>query len=189
MLLLTLRGTPTIYYGEELGMVNVHIPAEKEQDPWGKRVPGLGRDPCRTPMQWDSTANAGFSTAREENLWLPLAADYRSTNVQSELADLHSVLNLYRKLLQFRKATPALNGGSYRALGGFPEDSFVFIRQSGGKKVLVVLNSAADPLNCCMTLPGKGRVAVSTGLNREGELVTLDELVVAGKEGLIIEMD
>ncbi len=189
MLLLTLRGTPTIYYGEELGMVNVHIPAEKEQDPWGKRVPGLGRDPCRTPMQWDSTGNAGFSTVGEEKLWLPLAADYRSTNVQSEVADPHSVLNLYRKLLQFRKDTPALNAGSYRALDGFPEDSFIFIRQSGGKKVLVVLNSAIDPIKCCMTLPGKGRVAVSTGLNREGELVTLDELVVAGKEGLIIEMD
>jgi hypothetical protein len=79
--------------------------------------------------------------------------------------------------------------GRPHALDGFPEDSFIFIRQSGGKKVLVVLNSAIDPIKCCMTLPGKGRVAVSTGLNREGELVTLDELVVAGKEGLIIEMD
>ena len=74
----------------------------------------------------------------EENSWLPLAADYRSMNVQSELADPHSVLNLYRKLLQYRKDTSALNAGSYRALDGFPEDSLVFIRQSGGKKVLVV---------------------------------------------------
>jgi alpha-glucosidase len=189
MLLLTLRGTPTIYYGEELGMVNVQIPAEKEQDPWGKRVPGLGRDPNRTPMQWDASANAGFSTAPQDKLWLPLAPDYGSLNVQSELADPHSVLNLYRKLIQFRKDTPALYAGSYRSLDGFPEESLVFIRQSGEKKVLVVLNSGTQPFGCCLTLPGQGHVAVSTGLNREGELVRLDEMVVAGKEGLIIEMD
>jgi len=186
MLLLALRGTPTIYYGDELGMVNVKIPAEKEQDPWGKRVPGLGRDPSRTPMQWEPDSNAGFSTSKQDALWLPLAPDYPKVNVQSELADPHSVLNLYRTLLQYRKKTPALNAGSYRSLDGFSEDCFVFIRQSGDKKILVVLNSADEPLDCCITLPGKGRVAVSMGLNRQGELVSLDRLVVAGKEGLII---
>jgi len=77
----------------------------------------------------------------------------------------------------------------YRSLDGFTEDCFVFIRQSGDKRVLVVFNSSTAPLSCCLTLPGKGRVAVSTGLNREGELVNLGELVVAGKEGLIIEMN
>ena len=189
MLLLTLRGTPTIYYGDELGMVNVSIPAEKEQDPWGKRVPGLGRDPARTPMQWDSTAGAGFSSTHAEKLWLPLAPDFDRINVERERFDPHSVLNLYRKLLQVRKDTPALNAGTYRSLDGFPDDSFVFIRQSGDQKVLVVLNSSSEPLPCCVTLPGKGRVAVSSGLNREGEQVTLDNLVVAGKEGLIIVMD
>ncbi len=189
MLLLTLRGTPTIYYGEEIGMLNVKIPVEKEQDPWGKRVPGLGRDPNRTPMQWDAGPNAGFSSADEETLWLPLAPDYSKVNVHSELADPRSVLNLYRRLLQFRKHTPALNAGSYRSLDGLPEDSFVFVRQSGAEKILVVLNSANEPLHCCITLPGTGRVAVSTGLNREGELVSLAGLVVDAKEGLIIEVN
>src|SRR4028118_2310319 len=76
MLLLTLRGTPTLYYGDELGMEDVPIPPELEQDPWGKRVPGmgLGRDPERTPMQWDASPAAGFTTGEP---WLPVASDYR----------------------------------------------------------------------------------------------------------------
>ena len=65
MLLLTLRGTPTIYQGEELGMTNVTIPPEQVQDPWEKNVPGagLGRDPIRTPMPWNDTQRGGFTTA------------------------------------------------------------------------------------------------------------------------------
>src|SRR5690606_11977646 len=74
MLLLTLRGTPTLYYGDELGMRDVPIAPEQVQDPFEKNVPGMGmgRDPCRTPMQWDTSPNAGFTTGRP---WLPLAAD------------------------------------------------------------------------------------------------------------------
>src|SRR3569833_84734 len=79
MLLLTLRGTPTLYYGDELGLGRVAIPPDAVQDPWEKNEPGLGlgRDPSRTPMQWDATANAGFSTARP---WLPLDANYAVSN-------------------------------------------------------------------------------------------------------------
>ena len=77
MLLLTLRGTPTLYYGDELGMQNVPIPPEKERDPFGKNMPGTGqgRDPERTPMRWDTSRNAGFTIGEP---WLPLGDDWPS---------------------------------------------------------------------------------------------------------------
>jgi alpha-glucosidase len=80
MLLLTLRGTPTLYYGDEIGMQDVEIPPGLMQDPWEKNVPGLrlGRDPARTPMQWDKSLNAGFTQGRP---WLPVARDFPFVNV------------------------------------------------------------------------------------------------------------
>ena len=88
LILLTLRGTPTLYYGDEIGMQDVPIPPEKEQDPFGLRVPGLGlgRDPARTPMQWDDSPNAGFSSEGVET-WLPLAEDFRIVNVEAQIDD------------------------------------------------------------------------------------------------------
>ena len=76
MLLLTLRGTPTLYYGDEIGMADVLIPPGQRKDPWGART-GIGRDPCRTPMQWSPAPNAGFSPPDVSGPWLPLAADFR----------------------------------------------------------------------------------------------------------------
>jgi len=113
ILLLTLRGTPTIYQGEEIGMTDVPISASAVEDPWEKRVPGLGlgRDPERTPMQWDDTPNAGFTTGRP---WLPIGSNYTEVNVASELRDCSSMLSLYRKLLKLRSATPALYQGCYK---------------------------------------------------------------------------
>ena len=86
MLLLTLRGTPTLYYGDEIGMHQVADRARPVRDPFEKNVPGIGvgRDGCRTPMQWDATADAGFSTATP---WLPLADDYARENVANLDAD------------------------------------------------------------------------------------------------------
>ena len=120
MLLLTLRGTPTCYYGDELGMENVSIPAEKIQDPPAINQPEIahivGRDPERTPMQWDDSPNAGFASPDVKELWLPLDSNYKEINVASELNDPRSTLNFYRKLLAYRKSTPALQIGSYRSI-------------------------------------------------------------------------
>ena len=117
MLLLTLRGTPTSYYGDELGMENVPIPPEKVQDPPAVNQPEIahlvGRDPERTPMQWDDSPNAGFSAPEVKDLWLPLAPNYKDVNVESELKDPRSTLNFYRNLLACRKASPALLWGDY----------------------------------------------------------------------------
>jgi alpha-glucosidase len=122
MLLLTLRGTPTIYQGEEIGMQDVPVPPERVRDPWEKRVPGLGlgRDPVRTPMPWDAGPNAGFAPAGVEP-WLPLGADHATVNVAAQRDDPRSMLALYRALLALRRAEPALSTGGIaevRAEGG-----------------------------------------------------------------------
>jgi alpha-glucosidase len=110
MLLLTLRGTPTIYQGEELAMRDVFIPPEGVQDPWEKNVPGLGlgRDPVRTPMPWSSEPQGGFTSG---DPWLPL--NEATSDVQQQRADPASCLCLYRALLRLRRAESALSVGSY----------------------------------------------------------------------------
>jgi alpha-glucosidase len=187
MLLLTLRGTPTLYQGDELGMQNVPIPPDREQDPYGLRVPGKGRDGCRTPMQWDASVNAGFAPPEVASLWLPLAPDYRVMNVAVELQDPTSVLNLYRRLLAYRRATPALQLGSYQRLEAVPETCWVYLREAGGQKALVALNFSDQPAQLNLAAYGQGQVQVSTSLDRDGQ-VELGDLTLGPNEGLIIEL-
>jgi glycosidase len=87
VLLLTLRGTPILYYGDEIGMTNVPIPRDRVHDPWEHTMPGfgVGRDPARTPMQWDASPQAGFTTGTP---WLPISADVESTNVATRAKPL-----------------------------------------------------------------------------------------------------
>jgi len=187
MLLLTLRGTPTLYYGDEIGMINVDIPPERQQDPFGLRVPGAGRDPCRTPMQWSPAPNAGFSPPDTPELWLPLAPDYEEVNVECQLADPKSLLNLYRRLLAYRRARPALQWGDYRPIDGTPDDCYVYERRAEGQHILVALNFSAQEQRVCLPDLGAGRIVLSTHLDREGA-ANLAELVLRADEGLIVEM-
>ena len=115
MLLLTLRGTPTCYYGDELGMQNVAVPPKLMHDPPGKDNPEHSRDPERTPMQWDSSPNAGFCLP-EVQPWLPVAEDYQTYNVAVEQQEMHSFLTLVRALLALRRSSPALSVGFQRSL-------------------------------------------------------------------------
>jgi alpha-glucosidase len=105
MLLLTLRGTPTLYYGDEIGMQQVAIAPQQVRDPFEKNVPGIGvgRDGCRTPMQWTAKAHAGFTNGEP---WLPLAQDYVRENVENLSADGQSILHLYQTLILLRKVMP-----------------------------------------------------------------------------------
>jgi alpha-glucosidase len=187
MLLLTLRGTPTLYYGDEIGMTDVPISPEQQQDPWGRQVPGLGRDGCRTPMQWSPVPRTGFSPAGASGPWLPLAADYPEVNVETELAAANSLLNLYRRLLTYRRSSPALQRGSYRPLDGVPDDCFVFERQAGGQQIVVALNFGGNAHPLALPALGRGRIVLGTHPDRRAGS-SAGNLVLRGHEGLIVEL-
>jgi alpha-glucosidase len=187
MLLLSLRGTPTLYYGDEIGMADVPIPIERQQDPWGLQVPGLGRDPARTPMQWSPAVHAGFSPSETPHLWLPLADDYEQVNVERQLADSTSILNLYRALLAYRRATPALQWGSYQAIDNVPQACYTFLRQAEGKRILVALNFSGHEQRLVMRKLGEGRLIISTHQDRQGQ-VNLGALTLRSDEGVIVEL-
>ncbi len=137
LLLLTLRGTPFLYFGEELGMRNGEVPPERLQDPLARTLhPKLSRDPERTPMHWDGSAGAGFTTGEP---WLPIAADFAVRNVAAQRADRGSILWLYKDLLALRRGTPALERGAYRALASKP-GVLAYERHHAGSRALVALN-------------------------------------------------
>jgi alpha-glucosidase len=197
MLLLTLRGTPTCYYGDELGMENVPIPPEKVQDPPAVNQPEIahlvGRDPERTPMQWDDSPNAGFSAPDVKELWLPLAPNYKEVNVESELQDPRSTLNFFRNLLACRKSNPALLWGDY---GPVELDSaeaqahcFVFTRQAEeeNERMLVALNFSGEDQKLSLPQFGTGQVILSTKMDRDDE-VSLGDFTLRANEGCIIEL-
>lgn len=188
MLLLTLRGTPTLYYGDEIGMHDVAIPPEREQDPFGKRVPGLGlgRDPQRTPMQWDASINAGFCPPGVES-WLPLADDAEAVNVAAQGQDPHSLLALTCRLLQVRHNEPALLSGDYRPVEGTPDACFAYLRTLGDRRMFVALNFSHDEQIVRLGELGSGRIVVSTTLDREGD-VDLRALRLRSDEGCLIEL-
>jgi alpha-glucosidase len=182
VLLLTLRGTPTLYYGDELGLEDGEIPPELVQDPWEKNVPGigLGRDPERTPMPWNSGENAGFTTGQP---WLPVSERHRRNSVEVQRGDPASTLSLYRALLELRRREPALSSGSYRPVAA-GDGLLAYVREAGGRRFLVALNfcSAIRTFD-----PGeRGRTVLSTEPGREGDVS--DELKLAGYEGVVVEL-
>ncbi len=138
-MLLTLRGTPFLYYGEEIGMLNRKIRRGQIQDPLGKKYWPLlkGRDPARTPMQWNASPHGGFTSAAP---WLPVHPNHTTVNVEQQMADPGSLLSFYRELLWLRKKTPALSRGDYRSLISGPVDCLAYIRSHEEQEVLVLLN-------------------------------------------------
>jgi alpha-glucosidase len=146
---LTLRGTPILYYGEELGMEN-NDPVRKEdvKDPLGQQgwPEQKGRDGERTPMQWDATFNAGFTQGKP---WLSVDPRYATFNVASESEDPNSILNFYRNLLALRHRSPALRDGEYIPLAQDDPNVLAYFRRSGKETILVALNfsSSTQPLD------------------------------------------
>jgi alpha-glucosidase len=140
---LTLRGTPILYYGEEIGMEN-NDPKRKEdvKDPEGRRgwPKEIGRDGERTPMQWTAGKNAGFTGGKP---WLPIPASYKTHNVDAEAKDPSSVLSFYRQVLALRHKEPALLEGEYVPLNPDDPNVYIFVRRYKGEAVLVVLNMSA----------------------------------------------
>ncbi|WP_205573201.1 alpha-amylase family glycosyl hydrolase [Flavisolibacter nicotianae] len=188
MLLLTLRGTPTIYYGDEIGMVDVPIPPNEVQDPQGLNMPdkNLSRDPSRTPMQWDRSDWAGFSTARP---WLRLNAAFKRTNVEKQKDDPYSHLALYRRLIELRQGEPALMTGTFSPVYA-DHQAMAFIREApSAKSFLVVLNMSHRP--CYLHIQHRhvsGTVVLSTSMELEGTVVS-ERINLGGDEGIIVALD
>ena len=175
-MLLTLRGTPFIYYGEEIGMTDVPIPPERIVDV-------DGRDPERTPMQWDASPNAGFTTG---DPWLPLAADHAKRNVAAQRDDPASLFSLYRRLNWLRKSSPALRRGSYRTIPA-PAGVFAFAREAYGERALVALNFTKSPQLVALG-SGAAKVALSTDHTREGEPLPLARVELRPDEGIVVAL-
>lgn len=184
MLLLTLRGTPMLYYGEEIGMHNAEVNDAQRQDRMGLQI-GLSRDPQRSPMQWSAEPNAGFSTRPG---WLPAAQDYPQVNVAARRADERSIFHLYRALIACRNTSPALLRGDYRALTLTTHSAFAFLRQHGTERVIVALNFSEQWLTLHLPEFGRGQVQLSTHLDRR-DAVRLASLDLRAHEGLVIRVD
>jgi len=138
MLLLTLRGTPTLYQGDEIGIAEVVIPPDRVRDPQDLRQPGLGigRDPSRTPIPWDASAYAGFSTVEP---WLPLNEDWQVRNIATQLRDASSLLSLYRSLLALRRSHAAIAIGDFTFIDS-ADDVLSYVRRHADEYLLIALN-------------------------------------------------
>src|SRR5215216_2433466 len=186
MLLLTLRGTPTIYYGDEIGMVQVAIAPDQVHDPLEKNVPGqgLGRDGCRTPMQWDGSRYAGFSDVEP---WLPLPDRSEADNVEAQRQHSTSIYQLHRQLIALRRTRPALSVGTYRPVVA-SGDLLMFLREAPGDRLLIALNLGAEPSAVTCSLgPISGSLLLSSHLDRAGEAVR-GSFDLRGNEGVVIEL-
>jgi alpha-glucosidase len=182
MMLLTLRGTPFLYAGEEIGMGNVAVPPERLQDPLARTLhPSLSRDGERTPMRWDAREPCfGFSAGEP---WLPMGPQPPGTEVATQRADRASLLHLYRELIALRRGSPALRQGGYRSLDA-PEDVFAYERRADGETARVALNFADAPRRVEL---GGGRVV--RGLHtRAGSLLpeSADAVELGAAEGLVV---
>jgi alpha-glucosidase len=189
MLLLTLRGTPTMYYGDELGMEDVAISPAQVKDPAEKNEPGKGRgrDPERSPMLWVNAPNAGF-TAANATPWLPLESDWPTKNAAVQRSDLKSMLTLYRKLLALRRQHDTLHAGATADVAA-EGDVLRYVRrglpqgESSDFQVLLNLGSELATVNC-----DPGTVVVTTMLDGAGARVDGEVTMEAG-EGLLIALD
>jgi alpha-glucosidase len=137
-LLLTLPGTPFLYYGEEIGMRDIHLKKNEIMDPAGKPywLFYKGRDGCRAPMQWDATPNAGFTSATP---WLPVNPDYLVRNVTTQLKNPASLLSFCKKLIALRRASPALRRGAFHPWLS-KHGVLSFLRITEEQTILVVMN-------------------------------------------------
>lgn len=182
VLLLTLRGQPTMYYGDELGMPETPVPTERRQDPWGLRVHGMGRDGCRTPMQWTAEPGHGFCEPGVEP-WLPFGVDAGVRNVDRQRHDADSLLNLYRRLLELRRERPSLRHGTIAMLDGLPPDVLGYLRHHDGERTVVLVNFSAteQPVD----IDGATALLISTDPQR----TTVDErpVVLGPSEAIVVD--
>mgnify|MGYP000901831391 CR=1 FL=1 len=189
-MLLTLRGTPFLYYGEEIGMENEKIDRHDLKDPLGiKAWPFLaGRDGGRTPMQWNTSPNAGFSPSKP---WLPVAKNYIKKNVESQKNAADSLLSFYRSLIWLRKNTPALSTGNYESLLQNPQNCLAYKRFTQDQAIYILLNfcNQKQTISLDKPLPGEQAQILLGTHHTPGETITAQSLELLPYEVVICCID
>ncbi len=206
---MTLKGTPFLYNGEEIGMSDYQItnldqirdqlalffyelattvggmPKEEALKLAGQN----SRDKNRTPTQWANAANAGFSPAGVTT-WLPVNPDYQEgVNVADQDQDPQSLLNFYRQMLRARRDNPALVYGAYQSLDDEAEKYLAFVRTISQQRCLVLLNMTAEQQQVSLKLPVKKVKLILSTHPREGEPQDLENLCLQPFEAYIAELD
>ncbi len=186
-LMMTLQGTPIMYYGEEIAMEN-NDPRRVEDvlDSIGRLgwPQNKGRDGERTPMQWNDTLNAGFSISKP---WLPVHPDYKMRNVAAERRDSNSVLNYYKRIIALRRDHPALHEGGYAPLNEDDANVLAYLREYRGRKVLVALNMSSKPQTVRFHIGSIARTLLSS-LKMKPNRVNLSSLELAPFESFVGEV-
>jgi len=185
-LLLTLRGTPTVYYGDELGMPDVDVPPELQQDPWGSQMPELDatRDPERSPMLWTDGPNGSFSVP-EVAPWLPVA-DPSSYSIEVQDDDPQSMLTLTRKLLEIRRRRPSLNAGSISLLGDLPDGCLGYFRQEGDESTLVLVSFSGDEMGVQLDRSYEGETLLMSSVDADRSGPATGHLRLSPHEAVVI---
>ncbi len=183
-LLLTLRGTPFLYYGEEIGMRDISLKRGEILDPPGKRFWPFykGRDGCRSPMQWGDSANAGFSPTKP---WLPVHPNCRVRNVNAQQTDPDSMLNFTRTIIKLRREKPVLHRGDFTLLTEEPKNALAYLRQTPEQTILVALNFKNHPATVQEIPAIRWNILFST--SRESTPADAKKLDLAPYEVLILE--
>ena len=187
IMLLTLRGTPTLYYGDELGIGDIDVPPGRVQDPQAIREPdtNFDRDKARTPMQWSDDAHAGFSSASP---WLPVSDDAATRNVTLQAKAPSSMLALTRSLLALRQREPALRTGRYNHLltkGGV----LAYERVEQDEHFAIFLNLTHEPVEIEVPKAYLGAEIIVTALGRIGQTRLPGRLKIAGDDAVIARMN
>jgi alpha-glucosidase len=180
MLLMTIRGTPFFYMGDELGKPRSRVPADRVDDPFEKLVPGFGlcRDPERTPMRWHDGETGGFTSGQP---WLPML-DERSCNVEDQKQEERSILQLYRRLIDLRRRYPSLAEGDYQPIRA-RNDILSYRRVLGETSILIGLNIANEPR---LWLCGSGAMRlISTYLDANTEPIG-ESVLLRANEGVVV---
>lgn len=180
LIILTLRGTPTLYYGDELGLENVPIPPGEGQDPFGLAHPDQGRDPVRTPLPWSLDEQAGFTAGKP---WLPLGEENRERCVERQRDDPQSMLNLSRELLALRRSEPTLSSGSWRP-AMIEGDVLAYLREDQDQRFLILANLDSRPKSVRIN-EGDGGILILSTIEGTAERVIGTSIDLRGDEAVI----
>ena len=186
-LLLTLRGTPFLYAGEEIGMRDIRITRDEVQDPIGKYYWPFfkGRDGCRSPMQWNDSINAGFTTGQP---WLRVHKNYSSRNVNSQISNPYSLLNFYKKVLTIRRNSSALQSGTIDFLPMKDTRILGFVRRLEKSEKLVLLNFSSSSANVSLPEFSRSANVILSSTNRSGVIDLNEGVCLHPDEALILDV-